>query len=534
MTSAISPPNHPPPRRPFALRELFCLMTLACGLCALLLRSGFTQEENYLVGLSVGGAWLGILISRLCGRGVWLAGLALGLLGAGVAIGLSLLPWQERYDKIASLVPARLPEFWNQLKLKASGGMAVGVGLAIVACLCYQLPLWATATGEHGMFGQARRHPYRLAAVLLAVTMVLLVAWNIDFLLWPASWTPRTIVPLSRKARETSESTLPASHLALSRHGKWLAVYLSDYLDGQKSRFKGTLLFRLDGQVQPIDLNEVKPDQIYAPAFSVDAEDTFAFLSYEVFSQEVPDSVRPGVLVSTTSTCDRVQIVNLASHTPLRTIVDPQRSEGTLDADRLDWLPGGGVMHAAWSRGAVVYDAATGEETRRINDKQVFADVRLGHRYQVEGKRVVRVVDLATERDLRLYEYIQPGALPDRLTASRDGRMLLNRNNLFGNDALADLLDGELWTFTAGGRIVASRHFDDYPTWNLIPFGDRVAAWLNRDSFRLLDGESGEELARSRPLRSPIDNVTISHDGAHLAVLTRDGVFVYDLPERFR
>lgn len=318
--------------RPFSLRELFCLMTLACALLAIFLSDALTDEERWLVGPACGSALLGVLLARLCGRGAWLAGLTLGTLGAAVAIGREAVPRYGIYQHLLQRAPAGLPGFWTNLTIMAVSGVAVGFILALLACACFHLPLWATRRGETGMLASIRRRPRRAACVAVALALLLLVCWQIDALIWPRSWVPRYTVAVPRLPQEQSGTSMPGSRLALSRHGDWIAVYLSGFRPGQKDRFKGTLLYRLGDRPEPVELPGISAEQIESPAFSFTDENGFAFLSYQM---------------ATDKPHDQVNLVDLAAKSVLRTVVDPHRSLGTLDGDRLDWLPDETIVHSA-------------------------------------------------------------------------------------------------------------------------------------------------------------------------------------------
>jgi hypothetical protein len=238
---------------------------------------------------------------------------------------------------------------------------------------------------------------------------------------------------------------------------------------------------------------------------------------------------------------DQVNIADLTTKTVLRTIVDPRRSLGTLDGDRLDWLPDGTIVHSAWSGGgAIVYDAATGEERSRIADDAVYYDARLGHRYHVMADeslrpvtKTIRVVELGTEQELSRHKNVVMSNAYS-IKASRDGQLILTRGGSYLGQSPVGVHQRELWTYANGNQLVISGGFDDYPWLNQIPFGKRVAAWLNRDALRIVDSETGEELARTRPVPSAIDAVALSHDGARIAVLNLEGVSIYDVPAAFR
>ena len=91
--SQVFPPS-------LSLQELFCLLTLACVLLALLLSDVLTDEERWLVGSACGSALAGILLARLCSRRAWLAGLALGTLGAAVVVGREATPRYSIYQHL--------------------------------------------------------------------------------------------------------------------------------------------------------------------------------------------------------------------------------------------------------------------------------------------------------------------------------------------------------------------------------------------------------------------------------------------------
>jgi hypothetical protein len=505
---------------------LFCLLTLACVLLALLLSDALTDEERWLVGPACGSALVGILLARLCSRGAWLAGLVLGTLGAAVVVGREAIPRYGIYQHLLQRAPSRLPDFWTNLTIMTFSGIVAGFALALLSCACFHFPLWATRRGESGMLASVRRRPRPAAGIGVVVALLLLGLWQIDAIIWPRGWVPRHTVFLPRLPQDESNPSMPGSRLALSRRGDWIAIYLSGIRPGQKGRFKGTLLYRLGDRPEAFELPGIAAEQIEAPAFSFTDENGFAFLSYQM---------------ATDKPHDQVNIAALASRTILRTVVDPRRSLGTLDGDRLDWLPDGAIVHSAWSGGgAVVYDAATGEERSKIADDAIYYDARLGHRYHVMADesarpvtKAISVVDLVTQQELSRHANVLISNAYC-VKASRDGKSILTRGGSYLGQPPANASQRELWTYGPGNQLVISGDFDDYPWLMQIPFGKRVAAWLNRDALRIVDLETGEELARTRPVASAIDAVALSHDGSRLAVLNLEGVSIYDVPAAFR
>jgi len=280
-TQSTSSPRPKPVRHPFSLRELFCLLTLACVLLALFLSDALTDEERWLVGPACGSALIGILLARLCSRSAWLAGLVLGTLGAAVAVGREVVPRQAIYQHLVQRAPSRLPEFWTNLTIVVASGIAAGFILALLTCACFHLPLWAAARGESGMLASIRGRPRRAACVGAALALLLLAFWQLDAMIWPRGWVPRYTISLPRLLQEESGRSMPGSRLALSRRGDWIAIYLSGFRPGQKDRFKGTLLYRLGDRPESVELPGIPAEQIEAPAFSFTDENGLAFLSYQ-------------------------------------------------------------------------------------------------------------------------------------------------------------------------------------------------------------------------------------------------------------
>lgn len=164
----------------------------------------------------------------------------------------------------------------------------------------------------------------------------------------------------------------------------------------------------------------------------------------------------------------------------------------------------------------------------------------MGHRYHVIAEasfrpvtKSVRVVELGTERELNRHQHVVMSTSYS-VKASRDGQSILSRSGPYLGQSPTGANAAELWTYCNGNQLVVSGDFDEYPWLEQIPFGERLAAWLNRDALRIVDSETGEELARTRPVGSAIDAVALSHDGARIAVLNLEGVSIYDVPPEFR
>ena len=92
------------------------------------------------------------------------------------------------------------------------------------------------------------------------------------------------------------------------------------------------------------------------------------------------------------------------------------------------------------------------------------------------------MVDLVTEQELSRHANVLISNAYC-VKASRDGQSILTRGGSYLGQPLASANERELWTYGAGNQLVISGDFDDYPWLMQIPFGKRVAAWLNRDAL---------------------------------------------------
>ena len=246
--------------------------------------------------------------------------------------------------------------------------------LALLACACFHFPLWATQRGRAWLARIDRPATATAACIGVVVALLLLgfVANRRPALAARAGCRGTRFLCLAC-LKKNPILQCPAAAWRC-RRGDWIAIYLSGIRPGQKGRFKGTLLYRLGDRPEAFELPGIAAEQIEAPAFSFIDENGFAFLSYQM---------------ATDKPHDQVNIAALASRTVLRTLVDPRRSPGTLDGDRLDWLPDGTIVHSAWSGGgAVVYDAATGEERSKIADDAIYYDATLGPPLPRDGRRI--------------------------------------------------------------------------------------------------------------------------------------------------
>src|SRR4051812_8055358 len=93
MSAPDSSPPRIPARQPLSLRELFCLTTLAAVTVAIVLDREWTTQERWLLGLTLGGTLVGILVARVCGRRGWLGAILTGTVGGVCAIGIIGTNW---------------------------------------------------------------------------------------------------------------------------------------------------------------------------------------------------------------------------------------------------------------------------------------------------------------------------------------------------------------------------------------------------------------------------------------------------------
>jgi hypothetical protein len=93
--------------------------------------------------------------------------------------------------------------------------------------------------------------------------------------------------------------------------------------------------------------------------------------------------------------------------------------------------------------------------------------------------------------------------------------------------------------FTPRGHalLVGSYNFVAWHPYDFIydvSFGLRLWRWLVSDPIRVIDPTTGREVARTRCQADELETISFSHDGSRMAVFTDEGVYVYDVPARFR
>jgi hypothetical protein len=137
------------PRQPLALRELFCLTTLAAIAIALVLRREWDEHERWLLGLALGGTLVGILVARLCRRRPAVLALAIGALGVVAAVAVVVRDWSAAVNASASSVGSAVQA--EHLTLMGVTTYAVGIVLSVGTFVAFQIAVWTTSTGKCGL-----------------------------------------------------------------------------------------------------------------------------------------------------------------------------------------------------------------------------------------------------------------------------------------------------------------------------------------------------------------------------------------------
>jgi hypothetical protein len=510
------------------LKEIFLLTTLAAAALALSLTPEWTPDERWFLGLTLGGTLLGIAVARVFRRGVWMFGTVAGTLAGAIAAGIIIQPWLSALDEVVprGLSVEHRVALQYALAGAAAATIALGALLAVLVVAGYQVLAWGIDFGEQGMASAMRRRPYLTAAMAAMVVVLMFAAANLDFLREPCAWSPRHFIELGPSPSVWFNT--PATEArsgSLSRNGNWLIVreYVEDW-QGEST------LYRLDPHPHATPITGVQRSELMA--FDCD-QDRMAYFR------------APGV----------VQVVDLdtLSSAPL-----PEAPRGA-QFHSLQWLPGGTlVIHHGdpwgWKRGHTKLSLRDGRWSRLDSEEQVELHPWSGKLLERTADGA-RIVDLNSSREIASIPRDFLDALKGRigddslswLQPSPDGRYVVagmalyslqpesrrNRNEVDGVAAPG------CYGFLRSGHAVSygarCSRGETFPSFLLhVPFGARIALWLRREPIRLVDPDSGKEVARTRPLVSSPLNVTLSHDGSRMAVFCREGVLIYDVPEEFR
>lgn len=523
------------PGQPFVLRELFILTALVGATVSLVSYNDWNAHERWFLGLTISGTLLGIVFARMRRRRGWLAGVLAGTIGGLVAVGILARDWLAKLAERQSegWSAEELAEFRRDYILSSMTTAVLAVLLAVLVVASYRFVIWATSGDERGMICTARRHPIRCTLCVTIAGSLILGLVNIDFLLAPHAWSPRHFIPIKHE-RMVKESW--SEHLStgtLSRNGDWLTV--RTHVEGPYPTVGDSELYRLDPHPHTVTYCIGSQEKATLLAFDCDDE-RLAYLEYDSIPSE-----------------GNLHLVDLRSlaNTPL------PESERERNVHSLQWLPGGSlvVYYSAYPKyGYAKLRPTSGKWTREESTtRTAFAPwSRRAIEFGAKGARVIdtessREVDVFSEELLAsMTEYI--GGNPDfSLKLSPNGRYLLAETKIY------DLSDRSVrdWSVTEGfpqphfcsftpngyAVYVDRRRFQAFrPIFFLtdVPFGGRLLKWFLREPVRLIDPASGLEVARTRPLWSDPNDVVLSYDGSRIAVFNREGVYVYDVPARFR
>jgi hypothetical protein len=537
------------PRRPFALRELFCLMTLAAASVALILYDAWNEHERWLLGLTLGGALLGVAAARMRQRRGWLVGVLAGTLGGCTAIWIIYQDWSVQLDEYASQGfgagfmtkghgAEDLAEFRNDYLAAAAIIAVLGVLIALSAIACFHLLVWATSGGEHGLLQAARRHPYRFAVVAALLGGLILGVANLDFLLAPGAWPPRHVVRLSELDESNLTKFSQARNGSLSRNGDWLIVQTYNPALVLPGDWK---LYRLAPTPHVVPFSSIPAKRAAFLAFDCD-QDRLAYVDYEPIAGRFD-----------------IHVVDLA------TMSDTLLPEAPRDGDihSLQWLPGGSLViyyGDDWygKTGYTKFEPHGDAWTRQESEQNAVFDTRSGkllefgnERFGNEGLRIVeptsRECDAYSQEWLDSMREFVGGDLGQWFKLSPNARFILaggkcydRKSKTFREWRVDEGFPQPLFhAFTPSGHAVYTDHssliaWHHFYNVDHVPFGRFLMDWLWRERVRSIDPTDGRAVARTQPLRHSPHSVTLSHDGSRMAVFNSEGVLVYDVPAEFR
>jgi hypothetical protein len=535
----------------FSLRELFVLVTLACILLAGGGLAIWSDIERWLLGLTIGGTLLGNLVARLLARRGWPWGLTIG--GIGAAVALALAAYQV-YQEYFSGSPFGASSFTIT---KALWGVAIlGSLTSLLLILLTQFTiaglLWMTSVDSTGALTQVRRHPWRAVATFGLLGVIIAAGCCAESLFWPKAIPARAVIEFKEGAQPLVLQSGTVD-LALSRDGSKLAVSFELGWPEDATSPDGRTWF-YDVAAAP---GQIKPRLINPPGVNPFFRHQVAF-----------DSASDRLAVLNRQGDQAGVILDLQGNTVYPPLQRVARNDWLFY--RLQWLPHGRLLFEDYVKEFTIFDTATGatiredavkpdapasEEQAEVETPKetIRYEARLNHRYHfVHGMgkptgsadfRAVRVYDLQT--DQLLWDIPCDMSASDRATVSPDGQFILQMTP-FGQ-ALLDVrkqkyvsLQGSDWLMAPSGRVVFSsvdsgRLGFREPMWtDFVPLVRHPAGWWNRPRLVWLEPQSGCVVARTVGLRREILKIEISADGSTVAVVTWDGAYVFDVPQRLR
>lgn len=421
MTVSPSPPANS--RQPLSLRDLFCLTTLAAMTVALVLYREWTDEERWLLGLTLGGTWLGILVARIGGRRGWLAGVLMGTLGGLVVVGLLGFEWLVMLEEQAK------SQGWNDDQILDSHAAhilcalitaALAVLLAVFTACTFQLLAWSIDGGERGLAQSVRRHPLRSAAIASSLCLMAVAGGNIEFLAHPTAWRPCGYVPAEEfSSWDRWESQI--RHGALSRNGEWLIV---DAYHDSVSNYSTPKLYRLDPLPESLPLDVVPGGQAFY-AFDCKA-DRLAYTDHN-------DAIR------------KIRILDLT--TLKGTSLQDARERRVRS---LDWLPSGALIvyddddPSGNPAGFTKIAPHDDEWSRQESEVDTIFDARSGLALLFEAEDV-QLVDWRTSREIERFpqqwrvsmmEHLS-GSLSHWIKISPSGRFVMSGKKIYDRESQA-------------------------------------------------------------------------------------------------
>lgn len=511
--SATTPPANL--RQPLSLRELFCLTTLACLAVGLVFGPTWYECERWLFGSATFGALAGILLNRFRGGKSWPLAVALGI--AAVSIGVICFPTTFVSHVVLDPQAAYPGSSWDPICAKVATA-ALGVILSLLVVASHLLLRWLTS--PTGFFSAIQRLPWGTGTALATLGAIALFVVNLDFVLNPLAWAPKHVIVIRERSRVVG-SGISTCWVTLSPDGRWLGVTFSQAHITATFEPLGprTWVYDLAQRPQATEFAGLSPHESYHLAFSPSV-DRIAFL----------DDHSPL----------RFQITSIASGRTRSIEVPPENLEALQQqTGGLDWLDGNHIgidaLSGSLANSYIVFDIRSGEIVRSVLDESVEIETRFRREYHYKTDRVC-VYELGSQRLLQEFSLADPF---DYGVLSPDGRYHLGFDHLYDLQTdTARAIESSAWGFTRPGQILSTQvlYASLWPRgwWDYLPIVGRVGEWLERERCVLIDPATGRIIAATRPLPLPIIAHALSDDGSTLALLTDEGVYIYDVPPEFR
>jgi hypothetical protein len=358
------------------------------------------------------------------------------------------------------------------------------------------------------MWRSARRNPVG-SGIVVALVLLPFGVWQIDALRSPWAWSAREFLPthLAGPLKDmpyylyyVMGSMHDYDHhdqVGLSADGKWMWVrILHDHAD-ETNHLRGAVrLYQLTARPHGVEV-ATSSERISIAAFSCDSR----WFAYQVRAQD--------------RTLEDVRIVDLATLEDKSINSDYRylsEQPGLFNNGKL-LLEGGSqgcfieLTNGTWTFGAPSWNKwDTNVPAKEFDRHQFRAPCSLspnerfliseGRLYARDAEDVQESADNESENTLCFHAFSR-------------------RNHAIGAEQL-------------GQRSVFRKYFGG------VPLLERICDWAERPAVCIIDPQTGDELARTYPLKNQPHDIAISSDGSRMAVINLEGVYIYDVPAEFR